>query len=80
MIYYVIRASEIAEYTYCSHAWWLRVEAGQLPASDTRMSAGTVYHRHHGDNVIRADRARQIALGLLFLAVGAFVFWLIRTT
>jgi CRISPR/Cas system-associated exonuclease Cas4 (RecB family) len=78
MSYPVIKASEIAEYVYCSRAWWLRVEVGYTPLTIDRQARGTRYHVEHGANVARAERARRIALGLLFLAVSAFVFWLIR--
>jgi hypothetical protein len=80
MSYPVIRASEIAEYAYCARAWWLRVEVGYTPLTVDRQVRGTKYHMNHGSHFARAERARRIALGLLFLAVSAFVFWLIRST
>jgi len=80
MSYPVIKASEIAEYTYCSHAWWLRVETGQLPASKEFLAEGSAYHSRHGRRVAGAHMGRRIALVLLFLAVSIFVFWLIRAT
>ncbi len=79
MSYPVIKASEIAEYVYCGRAWWLRVEVGYTPLAIDRQARGTRYHAQHGATVAGAERARRIALGLLFLAVSAFVFWLIRT-
>ena len=78
MSYPVIKASEIAEYVYCGRAWWLRVQVGCTPNSAERAASGTMYHRRHGAGVARAARARRIALGLLFLAVSVFVFWLVR--
>jgi CRISPR/Cas system-associated exonuclease Cas4 (RecB family) len=80
MSYRVIKASEIAEYVYCSRAWWLRVEVGYTPLNQDALSDGTTYHRHHGSNIARAETGRRIALGLLFLAVSVIVFWLIRAT
>jgi hypothetical protein len=80
MGYPVIKASEIAEYVYCARAWWLRVEVGYTPQTIDRQIRGTGYHETHAAKVAGAERARRIALGLLFLAVSAFVFWLIRAT
>ena len=80
MSYPVIKASEIAEYVYCSRAWWLRVEVGYAPVSEDILSQGDDYHMRHGTRVARAETTRRIALALLFLAVSVFAFWLIRTT
>lgn len=80
MSYLVIKGSEIAEYVYCGRAWWLRVYAGYEPLAAGRLTSGTLYHERHGANVARSERARSIALGLLFVAVSVFFFWLIRAT
>lgn len=80
MSYPLIKASEIAEYAYCARAWWLRVEVGYTPLKIERQARGTRYHVDHGAIVERVERNRRLALGLLFLAVSTFVFWLIRAT
>jgi hypothetical protein len=80
MSYQLIRATEIGEYVYCARAWWLRVEVGCLPQSIGGQLRGAEYQAAHGANVATAGRAMRIAMGLLFLAVGVFVFWLIRAT
>jgi CRISPR/Cas system-associated exonuclease Cas4 (RecB family) len=79
MSYPVIKASEIAEYVYCGRAWWLRVKVGYAPNMPERLVRGTIHHRQHGADVARATLARRVALGLLFVAVSVFAFWLIRT-
>jgi CRISPR/Cas system-associated exonuclease Cas4 (RecB family) len=78
MSYKVIRASELGEYIYCRRAWWLRRSAGHEPLNVSERAAGVVYHEQHGQNVQSADRVRRIALFLIFLAVGAIVFWLVQ--
>ena len=80
MSYHVIKASEIAEYVYCSRAWWLRVEVGYTPLNQDVITEGSTYHQRHGFNMARAKSGRRIALGLLFMAVSVIVFWLIRAT
>lgn len=78
MSYKVVKASEIGEYIYCRRAWWLRRSAGYEPANVKERAAGIVYHEQHGNNVRSADRVRRLALFLIFLAVGAIVFWLVQ--
>lgn len=78
MSYKGIKASEIGEYIYCRRAWWLRRSAGYVPANVSERAAGVVYHDQHGGSVQSADRVRRFALFLIFLAVGAIVFWLFQ--
>jgi CRISPR/Cas system-associated exonuclease Cas4 (RecB family) len=73
-----IRATEISEYVYCRRAWWLRRVAGYASQNVREMAAGTAYHRAHGSRTRWAGALRQVALLLLFLAMAAFVFWLVQ--
>lgn len=65
----IIRASEVAEYVYCAHAWWLgRVE--NLPSSHQEaMEAGTRIHRRHGRGVRTSVTLRRLGFALLACAI-----------
>lgn len=58
----VIRASEVAEFTYCARAWWLRRVQGYQPTGRERREHGVALHAHHGRSV-------QISTLLLWLAL-----------
>ncbi len=58
----IIRASEVGEYVYCAHAWWLRRVAGLEPAGHARREHGAALHRRHG---------RAVAASRVLLLVGA---------
>ena len=73
----IIRASEIGQYAYCAHAWWLGSVEG-LPSSHQReMAAGEATHLHHGQNVKRSLGLARLAYIVLLLAVVAGIVWLI---
>jgi CRISPR/Cas system-associated exonuclease Cas4 (RecB family) len=65
----VIRASEVGEYVYCSHAWWLRRVAGLEPAGRERRELGTALHRRHGRAVAGSRLLVICAVGLGLLAL-----------
>jgi hypothetical protein len=65
----IIRASEVGEYAYCAHAWWLgRVEG--LPSDHLEMmAAGQTTHRRHGQGVRLSMTLLRLAYAVLALAV-----------
>ena len=74
----VIRASEIGQYVYCAHAWWLGSVEG-LPSSRQReMVAGEVAHRRHGRDVNVSFWLNRLARVVLLLAAVAGIVWLVR--
>jgi CRISPR/Cas system-associated exonuclease Cas4 (RecB family) len=73
----VIRASEIGQYVYCAHAWWLGNVEG-IPSSHLEeMAAGEAVHRQHGRGVRAALLLRRLAYAVLLLAAIAALFWLL---
>jgi CRISPR/Cas system-associated exonuclease Cas4 (RecB family) len=67
----IIRASEVGEYVYCAHAWWLRRVAGLEPAGRERRELGTVLHRRHGQAV--AGSRLLVTLGVALVLVAALL-------
>jgi CRISPR/Cas system-associated exonuclease Cas4 (RecB family) len=67
----IIRASEVGEYVYCAHAWWLRRVAGLEPAGRERRELGTVLHRRHGQAV--AGSRMLVTLGVALALVAALL-------
>ncbi len=73
----VIRASEIGQYVYCAHAWWLGNMEG-IPSSHLEeMATGEAVHRRHGRGVRAALLLRRLAYAALLLAAMVALFWLI---
>lgn len=66
----IIRASEVGQYVYCAHAWWLaRVE--NLPSAHLEaIDAGKEIHRRHGQGVRMSLTLRRLGYALL---ISAFV-------
>jgi CRISPR/Cas system-associated exonuclease Cas4 (RecB family) len=67
----IIRASEVGEYVYCAHAWWLRRVAGLEPAGRERRELGTALHRRHGQAV--AGSRMLVTLGVALALVAALL-------
>ncbi len=67
----VIRASEIANYTYCARGWWLNRVRGYASTRTDRMLSGQEEHRSHGRDVVGYHRLRR--LGYLLLALGGMI-------
>lgn len=78
MSYKIIRASEIGEYIFCRRAWWLRRVGGVRPDNIEELAAGTHYHQQHGRLVFQANRNRQLAYLLIFLAFTILAFLVVR--
>ena len=71
-----LSASEVGAYTFCPESWALdRLRAPRTNASEQRLWAGTLIHRHIGrrvDHVTFLDRAARltgIAIAILVMVV-----------
>lgn len=67
----LIRASELAQYSFCHRAWWLGTVKGLPSQSQAALERGTRHHKHHGGQIYAAKRWQQ--LGLILLACGMFL-------
>lgn len=77
----LIRASELAEYSFCRRAWWLNTMKGVPSHNQAALARGIqIHHRHMGD-VQTASYWRKAGFflwggGGLLLIIGAFYyFW-----
>lgn len=77
MSYKWIRASEIAEYTYCRRAWWLKQTRGWQKVNNHQLQKGSRYHDQHGNRVRQVSLMRGMAYTLLFCVVAYVVFQLL---
>jgi hypothetical protein len=73
----IIRASEIGQYAYCAHAWWLGSVEGLRSGHQREMAAGEVTHLRHGQGVRRSIGLARLAYAVLLLAVVVGVVWLV---
>jgi hypothetical protein len=74
----VIRASEVGQYVYCAHAWWLGSVRG-LPSSRQReMATGEMIHRRHGWGVRTSLSLNRLAYFVLLMAALVGIIWLLR--
>jgi CRISPR/Cas system-associated exonuclease Cas4 (RecB family) len=64
----VIRASELAQYSYCAKAWWLSTVLGKGSSNTREMQSGTVAHQQHGRNVWLSSVLRIAAIILVIVA------------
>jgi hypothetical protein len=77
MSYKWIRASEIAEYTYCHRAWWLKQTRGWQSGNNRQLQSGSRYHNRHGNRVRQVSLMRGLAYTMLFCVVAYVVFQLL---
>lgn len=71
----VVNASEIGEYVYCNHAWWLRRVQGYAPTHVRELAQGTAHHEVHGRAVGRALTLQKIGIALLLAGAATLVLW-----
>ena len=64
----VIRASEVGQYAFCAHAWWLGSIQGRPSTLGKRMAEGETAHQQHGRSVRSAVTLARLAYLLLALA------------
>lgn len=74
----IIRASEVAQYAYCAHAWWLGSVEGRPSAHRQEMAAGDIAHQRHGRRVRIWVILTRLAYLLLALAMVAAVVALLE--
>ena len=57
-----ISASEISDYLYCHHQWWLKRVEGVKPLAESvqRMEEGTQYHDDHWQDVQKVIRNEKV--------------------
>lgn len=75
----LIRATELAEFVYCSHAWELKHIHGVQPSREAQQLQieGNAWHVAQGRALARSDSLRWAAFAALALAVILFVLvWL----
>ena len=65
-----IRASEIGAFLYCRRAWWYQ-QQGINPQNEAELSAGSAFHRRHGQTVLLARLLRLAGWLLLLAALAA---------
>ena len=73
----IIRASEIGQYAYCAHAWWLGSVEGLPSGHQREMAAGEATHQSHGKGVRTSLALARLAYGVLLLAIVVGVVWLV---
>jgi len=71
----VIRASEIGQYVYCAHAWWLGSVQGLSSSHQLEMAGGEAAHRRHGREVRTALGLSRLAYVVLLLAAVVGIVW-----
>lgn len=62
-----IQASELGEYVFCQHKWWLRRINGVRPIPSVKMQSGLAYHQTHWQQ-LRKMRQREL---LFYFVLGA---------
>jgi hypothetical protein len=74
----LLRASEVAQYTYCRRAWWLHRVRGCQPRNSRVLDEGREFHARHGRSVAAALRRQRVGYVLLGIGglVGVGVLWL----
>ena len=75
--YKVIHASEIGEYVYCNHAWWLRRVHGRTSHHVAKMAVGTAHHEEHGRTLGRSLILRKAAIAFLLSGTATLFLWLL---
>jgi len=68
-----IRASEVGEYVFCSHAWKLRLDGHRPARGKVARVAGEQWHKRHGMLVRRARMLRRLAAACVALALALIV-------
>jgi hypothetical protein len=70
-----ISASQVGQYVYCSHAWWLAEVEKCQPVDLDAIRSGTRAHERHGWQVSLARGFHKLALLVLASAVIALLAW-----
>lgn len=65
----IVRASELAQYSYCAKAWWLSTVMGKPSVNTREMQSGTAAHQQHGRAVWLASVMRIASVVLVVIAL-----------
>ncbi len=74
----IIRASELAQFSFCRRAWWLAAIKGHRPHNQATLAYGVTTHNRHYQQVHTAQRWRYASFFLLgggSLLLLALVVW-----
>ena len=70
-----LTASQVGQYAYCAHAWWLNAVERREPDDPSDLIAGAAAHERHGWQVSISRGINRLALVLLGAALVALVLW-----
>ena len=73
----VIRASDLAAFAFCAHAWWLGSIEGQQSENVQALEAGSTSHAWHGLRVTISNLLMRLSILLLLLAGLVGLGWLL---
>ena len=65
----IVRASELAQYSYCAKAWWLGAVLGRPSINTRELQSGTTAHQQHGRAVWLSSAMRVAAIALIVIAL-----------
>jgi hypothetical protein len=74
----LIPATQLAEYVYCSQAWYLKLQGAQVSAETRGIQAqANAWHEEQGRSLAKGDGYRWAAYAAALLAAVFFLFcWL----
>ena len=71
-----ITASEIAEYVYCNHAWWLRL-TGHKNENQEALSQGSEAHTQYSRQVNVVTRLEMLGRTILLIGIALLIVFII---
>jgi hypothetical protein len=76
-----ISASEIGDYLYCNHQWWLKRIEGVRPLAESvqRMEEGTHFHDEHWQDVRKVIRNEKVLYAIGALIITMMILLLLLT-
>lgn len=74
---WVVRASELGQFAYCPHAWYLESVLRLPSANVAYLEEGAEVHRRHGRKVYLALMLQRLGIALAVLGVLALAVWAI---
>ncbi|MEM7336041.1 MAG: hypothetical protein AAF490_28435 [Chloroflexota bacterium] len=77
---YWIRASEISEFVYCQHSWWLKRSKGLKSANSRELTKGTQFHQKHGRMLAQSMWIKRVAYLMLFCLVTFITFQILTAS
>jgi hypothetical protein len=69
----IIRASDLAQYSYCARAWWLGSVMGAPSVNVREMQQGEAAHQQHGRQVWWSSALIVLAVVLILAAVALVI-------